>query len=327
MRQRQRGYVLILVLGALALLSLVAASLAAQVDVLRTQAATVKEEFDRERQGLEAWHEALYALIVSPPSPAGWGAVRGDGRPYRTSNGATVEFYDERGFVSVNLIDRAIWHRLLEPFVPDLQGRDAMLDVLMDYTDVDESRRLNGAEASEYEALGLPPPRNDWMLSLIELDRLPGWRDRTEARTGIRPWLTTGFAPGINLNTAPVSLLKRLLPGQTAEAWELFSLHRERQPFISAQGVRAGSGIQVPDEGLAYYAGMRVQVRVRPSEERLGLQYNLMINPAGAFAPWLVSAVEPISGSTKPFLDRNATSVPLALPTAASSPYMGGPQL
>ncbi len=326
MRQSERGYVLILVMGALALLALVASRLAVQVQTLREQAATVQQEFDHERRALEAWHEVLYATMGSAPGPAGWGPLRGDGRRYRTSQGAIVEFLDERGLLSVNLVDRALWHRLLEPMVPDLMERDALLDVLQDYTDVDTARRLNGAEFAEYEALGLPAPRNDWMLSLKELERLPLWRDRWEAIAPLRPWLTTGFAPGLNLNTAPVPLLKRLLPGQTEDAWALFEMSRERQPFLSAQGVRAGSGIAVPDDGLTFYAGMRLQVRIWPAEGRQGLQYNLLLNPAGASAPWLVSAVEPIAGSAPPSLDRDAIPLPLDVSTAASSPSLDSPR-
>lgn len=313
MRPAQRGYVLVVVLAALALMAAVAMRVAGRVDSLRDQAIRAEQQFEQRKRAVETWHTALYAVLTAQPGPAGWDGLRGDGRAYQLPDGSQLRLQDERGLLSLNSVDRLQWLQVLGSLGEGLQGADALLDVLNDYTDTDGARRLNGAEAEEYAALNLPPPRNDWLLSTAELARMPIWRDRAALRGSLAPWLSTGLLTQVNPNTAPTDLLKALYPGQAPEHWTKFELQRETLPFTSNADLNLRTGLVFAEDRHSYYSGLRLSVSIWPSGARQGLQYNLALLPTGQLAPWLVSSVQPVALPSPDHPPHHATPLPLDL--------------
>jgi hypothetical protein len=311
MRRAQQGYVLIIVLAALALMAAVALRVAERVDRLRDQAQNAEQAFAQRKDAVEAWHAALYAVLISQSSPAGWGSLRGDGRLYVLSNGAQLRFQDERGRLSVNVLDRTPWLQVLQAQGENLQSADTLIDVLADYADLDSARRLNGAETDEYRAMNLPPPRNDWLLSTAELARMPQWRERAVLRHSLGPWLTTGLVTQINPNTAPLGLLKALYPGQAEEVWIRFDLLREALPFASKADLLSRTGLLFAEDRHSFYAGLRLSLSVWPAGAKQGLQYNLALLPAGQLAPWLVTSVQPVALPPSAQSPSHVTPLPL----------------
>ena len=172
----QRGYALLLVLGSLAAIAVVAGRFASRVDLLRGQARTMQAYADASVAAAGALAVGQYWVATREAGPLGFGSgaelLRADGTTYTLSNAATVQVQDQRGLIALNTVDLAPLRSLLQ-----LQGvappkADAMIDGLLDYTDTDGLHRLNGAEAPAYEALGRPPPRNDWLLSTHELSQV-----------------------------------------------------------------------------------------------------------------------------------------------------------
>ena len=92
----------------------------------------------------------------------------------------------------------------------------AYMDVLEDYVDADSLRRLNGAEASDYQLQSLPPPRNDWILSTQELARMPGWAQHPDTLQRMLPWLGVHRDKALNPNTAPLPLLMAFVAARGA---------------------------------------------------------------------------------------------------------------
>lgn len=313
--QRQQGYALLLVLGAIALLSLVLAQLAQRVDRLRGQVLAEQEELHQAVSAHGAWSAAMFALNTREPGAAGWGegvqALRGDGRLYKLPDGALISIQDQRGLLSVNMVDRGFWRPLLKSTGLELRDADALLDVLEDYSDNDSAKRLNGAEEAEYRALGLPPPRNDWLLDVEELGRMPIWRERGTLRDQLRPWLTTGVQPVLNPNTASIDLLTRLHPGVPLALWQQFAQTREQRAPIGTDEFRTRIGLNLDPERYVFSVGPQVVVTLYGNGSRRGLQYNLRLLPAGRISPWLVSAVTPVHRTLADPSNQSAT--PLVL--------------
>jgi hypothetical protein len=122
-----------------------------------------------------------------------------------------------------------------------LEQRGRYLDVLADYSDADDLRRLNGAEKSDYVAAGLPPPPNDFPRSRDELRRMLGWQDliaSIEARLGpaaaerFISLFTASRLPGVNLNSAPAPVLSAVTGIVPARVGALLD-QRQLKPFIS----------------------------------------------------------------------------------------------
>ncbi|WP_457325705.1 hypothetical protein, partial [Roseateles sp. P5_E11] len=181
-RQRQGGYVLMLVMASLVLIGFVAARLSQRVDLLRQQAQSVQSYAEGRTQAYSAQALALYWLTTRPFGYAGSGfaneqLLTHDGRLYRTPGGGWVSVQDDRGLLSLNVPNQDLLLPVLTGLGASFEQASRMIAVLEDYVDEDSLRRINGAEAAEYAELGLPPPRNSRLMSVNELARMPVWRD------------------------------------------------------------------------------------------------------------------------------------------------------
>jgi len=106
-----------------------------------------------------------------------WG-IKGDTRRIETSFGPVfVSLQDVSGLVSLSKPDEKIFEQLMGGFnIPPSQAGQ-LLAALEDYTDLDNRRRFQGAEAIQYQQKGLPPPTNQGLRSLSELPRVMGWSE------------------------------------------------------------------------------------------------------------------------------------------------------
>src|SRR5690606_37660447 len=162
------------------------------------------------------------------------GELRLDGTPYRGLGGTAFALQDEAGLFPLLLQTPAALDHFLA-----VQGVDAgdvprLRDALLDYTDLDTLRRLNGAEAREYEADSLPPPPNRQLLLPAELARVSGWARLLEALGARLPDMVSVCCGGaVNLEAAPEALLPTWIPG-CPETCRRVVERRNRQPFGSA---------------------------------------------------------------------------------------------
>lgn len=320
-RAGERGYVMILVLAALALIAVVATRFAQRIDDLRTQAGSLQ---DHARQRLEAGNAlaaALYVVTTRPIGPAGFGSplapeLRADDRPYRLSNGAEVQVQDERGLMPLNAVDREALTRFLRKLGVGVQESGRWIDVLQDYTDTDNLKRLNGAEAQDYEALGLPAPRNDWLLSVRELNRMPLWRDHPDVTAAFERLGSVARQGVLNPNTAPPEVLTALLPLSTPEQIELLDTLRARMPFTSGAAAQRATGLVLDRDHFVFHVGPRLRLTVAAEGSPRALQYNVQLVPGGVQAPWLISEARPAPRTERRDTPDRAIPFPLAVPDA-----------
>jgi hypothetical protein len=205
-----------------------------------------------------------------------------------------VAFQDQQGLLSLNLGRREILSRYLQVLGASPGERDALLDVLDDYIDTDNLRRLNGAEAAQYAQAGLRPPRNDWLLSVHELAQMPGWADRMDwVRVLIRHASVrrSGF---LNPNLMPVELLRATFPGASAEQLVLFDTLRKAGPFSNGSAARLATGLPFNQDDLVFHTSDEIAVVVWGPGMPRALQFQVWLSSGDPSAPWTVTELHAV---------------------------------
>jgi type II secretory pathway component PulK len=321
-RRPQQGYVLIMVLGALTLIALMAARFSQRIDELRQQTATLQAHAQQRLEMGNALAAALYMVNTRALGPGGHGpdlepVLHSDGRVYRLPGGGEVQLQDQRGLMPLNAADRPQLARLLQALGVPQQETDTWVDVLEDYQDTDNLKRLNGAEAREYAALGLPAPRNDWLILVRELNRMPAWRDRPDVIEALERVGSAGRQPVLNPNTAPVELLAALLPSALPEQLELLDTLRRRTPFVSGEAAQRATRLPLDRDEFVFHTGPQLRITVSAASAPRALQYNVTLVPGGAQSPWLISEAHPVLRADRRDTPDRATPFPLAVPEAS----------
>lgn len=258
-----------------------------------------------------------------------------DGRHYRTGEFFTAQLQDSRGLINLNGGVPTLWqNRLLQTFgIGELEG-EALLDVLKDYIDPDNLRRINGAEADDYQALGLPSPRNDILVSPKEIRGMPRWRNwPTLWENGFLDHVTTGTQGSINPNTASWQVLASV-PRITPEAAKALVEIRKTGHLLSL--------VDLIGAGAEQNNYLNLNVALIPSPTTLvthwsthlgwGRRYSITITPFSEYGPWRVDYIDQVPKSAQfprpeqwaqlPGLDRLRLAQQLG--QAASPPMPGG---
>ncbi len=285
----QGGYVLLSVLAALVVLSLVALRLDDRVERWRSERGAWSD-WQAERHTLASAGQSLLAcLLTRPLGPRGFGpepgTLRVDGRAYRLPEGVAFSVQDMRGLVSVAEPLPELLRRFLRARGIAAAEAEAMIDALGDFTDADSLRRLNGAEAPQYEEAGLPPPRNDWLASPYELRRVFGWPAHPALWERATDWASAVRQPWVNPNTAPAEVLQAL-PGATPEGVAALLRVRDERHVPDAAELLAVSGIALADDLPQFYPGIFYRLRLwRPGGVRM-LEYTVMLTLTAPSQPW-----------------------------------------
>lgn len=325
-RYPQQGYVLITVLVALVLLALVATRLDERVADFRDASAQWGRWVQAQADLAGGRDELLFLLATRPLTPLGFAGttlLRVDGRPYRLPSGVWASVQDLRGLISIVSYDPGVMTRFLISQGVPANNAAGLIDKLADYSDLDNLHRLNGAEADDYAAAGLPPPRNDWPLSPYELSLMAGWRDFPALWERASDHFTAVRDGWLNPNTATPSVLAAL-PGATPQAvGALLELREQGFHVDSSAALVELTGIRVPDDPVAFYPGVFYRVRLwRPGDVR-AVEYTLMLAPDARLLPWLILEVRqvlrPTHDDVKPAPPLLEASAPIAAATRAST--------
>ncbi|CAN5741454.1 general secretion pathway protein GspK [soil metagenome] len=206
----EQGLALVIVLWVVALLSIVAASLAFS---MRTET-TLAHDLVAQAQARALAEAGVYRGILELYNPDRLRRWRGDGSPHRIRFGGvaiTVSLQDEAGKIDLNSAQRDLLGTLLRASGIDDERRDALLDAIEDWRDADSLRRLNGAEDQEYEAAGRTYGAKDATFNTVEeLQQVLGMTPRLFKR--LRPALTVhSHSAGIDVQLAPPAVLRALL--------------------------------------------------------------------------------------------------------------------
>jgi hypothetical protein len=316
-----RGMALVMVLGALALITLVAARFAQRIYTLQQQVVLLDEQAQQRLQMRNTLAATLYLASTWSLGPAGFVGdgepeLRADDRPYSLPGGGVVQVQDARGLLSLNAPERrALVPLLVATGIAALEA-DAWVDVLEDYLDTDNLKRLNGAETQDYAALGLPTPRNDFMLSANELQRLPRWRDAPHAVAAVLRWATVTRRSVKNPNTAPIEVMAAWWPQASPQQLQLLRSLRETAPFATGEWAQRATALPTVSDEVIFHVGPELRITIAAGRSGKALQYNVTLVPLGQDAPWLISDLQPVPGAIPRDLTNNAQAFPLAFSAA-----------
>ncbi len=176
--------------------------------------------------------------------------------------GAKVEIrvVGENGLIDINYASPALLQLILEQNGMEKQAVQNMLDILEDFRDVDDLRRLNGAEDDDYEREGLPFGAKDAPFERIEeLQQVLGMTPQLYQTLTRFLTVNSGVA-GINPMLAPRQTLLLLAEGDAAKV----------DAYIQQRDESEGQYVQ-PDFGAAFLDAeqqplYRMQIRVYTDE-------------------------------------------------------------
>jgi hypothetical protein len=246
--RRERGFVLALTLLSLAILAVVLGFLFERTLAELRLAQARNERLEAILGFADTRADVLYRLLTNPMTFAGVGVkpnvIRVDDTLYRGQRGTLVSVQDTRGLFNLNFMPEDRLARLLQALdVPPLEAA-RLVDTLRDYIDEDDLRRLNGAEAAEYAAAALAPPRNAVLLTPLDLRNVLGWPERAQlwGERPIEALVTTAPVIGFNPNTAPLEVLLST-PGITRESAALLLALRKERTLFEPDFMRFGGAV------------------------------------------------------------------------------------
>ena len=268
--------------------------------------------------------ELLFLLATRRLTPLGFAGtplLRVDGRPYRLPSGVWVSVQDLRGLISIVAADPGVMTRfLVAQGVPE---RDAapLLDKLADYNDLDNLRRLNGAEADAYAAAGLPPPRNDWPISPYELSLVLGWREHPTLWGRASDHFTDGARWLAEPEHCATRGCWRPCPGPRLRRCEGCSTFANKA-FTSARRPRCGPHRHPAARRSGGVLSWRFyRLRLWRPEDARAVEYTVMLAPDAPISPWLILETRQVRRPTHDDdkLDPPLLAVAAAVTTAASA--------
>lgn len=290
---RQRGFVLILTLCILAAITIVAAYFGQRVQQSLQLAQLRQVLTDKQIAINNTRSEILFRLCTTRLSQYGLGQPNGeialDDRPY-SNEGTIVQLQDTRGLLNINFASDQQLYAFLGAMQVPVEQRAHLIDTLHDYIDADDLRRLEGAESTEYAALGLPPPRNMPLTSPMELKNIIGWRDMPTLWQDppITELVSVDGVGPMNPNTAPWQVLASL-SGVTPPLAQAVVARRKLGPISIAllEQITGTTLDTFPPTTLAYPSG-NLMVTQRAIGMPWAIRYNIRLTPSSTISPWQI---------------------------------------
>lgn len=173
-------------------------------------------------------------------------------------DGARIEIrvIGENGLIDINYASRPLLQGILTLAGLDEEQTETMLDILEDFRDVDELKRLNGAEDPDYEDEGLAFGAKDAPFERIEeLQQVMGMTPRLYDALS-RFFTVNSGSRGINPMLAPRQTLMLLAEGD-AEKVDAYIKQREDSEGAWVQPSFGGAFIDATQQPL-----YRMQIKV-----------------------------------------------------------------
>ena len=292
---REHGFVLAITLWILTVITIGAAFFAQRVGASIALAQQSQQTTEAMMDLASTRAEILFRLATTRLSVYGLGptlqsAIALDDRPYRGTGDDTVRLQDSAGLINVNFVQPEMLLRLLGQMGVPAENRDVLLDTLNDYTDTDDFRRLNGAEAAEYRARGLLPPPNDFLVTPWQLQNIIGWKEQTTLWKDQRLFeiVTTARVLSFNPNTAPREVLATL-PGSSLENADSLIRLRTVNPFTRLS--QLGSLVdraRMDSDSVFFVPSNTVQLTQESDKIPGALRSQIVLTPQGSRAPWRI---------------------------------------
>jgi len=325
MRTRSRdecGFILPMTLWVIAIIGLIAAVISEWVSQGVENALTVKSQAETELSFANIRNELAFAFARYPYSPRGLEVgervqapttatlsdilnadftsdllIHLDGRAFALESNPDfiIKIQDGRGLINLNIVNNEYLGRLFTALDVDEDLHDLLTDTLLDYRDEDDLSRLSGAEARDYERLGMYPPSNYQLLSPWEAQRIIGWTqaDAFWRRQYDHPIVTTCRSSGFNPNTAPPEVLATYIDGVTIDQTQALLDFREEMPFRNARSIGDAAGAIIRNQPFffSFQPGRCFIIDLINKSTRDQIRFSLTLLPRNPSQPWQIDYV------------------------------------
>lgn len=254
-RGYQRGVAMIVVLWMIMVMMTLAAGL-----LYSTRTETSMVDFARRTAHARALADsATHFTVMQLFLPSKEREIKLGGAPFTWQyDGAKVEIrvIGENGLIDINYASRPLLQGILALAGLEEEEAETLLDALEDFRDVDDLKRLHGAEDNDYKDEGLPFGAKDAPFERIEeLQQVLGMTPRLY--TALTRFLTVNSgARGINPMLAPRQTLMLLAEGD-AEKVDAYIREREEAEGAWVQPSFGGAFIDPSQQPL-----YRIQLKV-----------------------------------------------------------------
>jgi general secretion pathway protein K len=190
--------------------------------------------------------------------------------------------------LNMNTLSELEWRTLLANLLGDFVKADELAQSILDWRDPDDIARVKGGERDDYiKAQLLRLPTNQGFRDVEELLDVKGMTPAIYAL--VSPYLTTMGAAQVNLNSAPVPVL-RVLPGMTDEIVARILAMRSRGSRIASVAevmppTRAGVAQQVQVAMAAQNARTQQQLSARAGVLTSQVQLTMLVRASAAAKP------------------------------------------
>lgn len=320
MKGRNRGFVMVLVLAMLVVLSLLAGGIAAITARLAEQSQQRAQRMQDTVDMASTRATVLYLLSTQRMTLGGltvdrlvsFGSdgvrliqseqdlesslpigteIALDARNYRGIGEARFALQDDYGLFGVNWNPPWMLKRLLDQGNPGdhVPTAETLINRLMDYQDKDNLYRLNSAEADGYRRAGLRPPTNRPLATPMELMRVMGWKEALAflSPAEISDTLTSDNVAVVNVNTAPLRVL-RTIEGVDEDMAKRVVAFRKTQPFLTEVAFFEFLGLPKSAEApIAVYPATSGTLKLWPSHGgQVGLVHWTLTPIENGGRPW-----------------------------------------
>lgn len=305
-----RGFVLAATLWAIAALAVAGAYInaAVQEDIARGIAIKERLQDELDRRATEATLLYLIAtgrashrgLVLETPQRftddptrpvpgRGEGELTYSGEAYAGLGRMRFAIQEESGLVSVNAPRDPKFHAALRGVGVSAASLRWIVPRVQDYTDLDETLTLDGAERHDYRRRQRPPPANWLMTSPTEFKKVLG----IDALVAPGQWvelrrlLTTRGSTGYNFNTMHPMLLKALL-GVGDEAVARVLQAREAAPIRTLKEVATLTGVfpAVDAELVRVSPSPFLRISIWAQGAAMRSVTGISLTPSGRTTPW-----------------------------------------
>ncbi|MDA8123411.1 MAG: type II secretion system protein GspK [Deltaproteobacteria bacterium] len=229
----RRGIAQLVVLWALLLLGVMAMSFAFS---MRTEALAARNSLDSTRAYYQA-RTGINRAVASLSSISLDNVLKAP--PVGKEEDASFEtrIESEGGKIDINFVSEEMLKEVLKNGGLSPEEAESVGDAILDWRDEDDMPGTNGAESAYYASLANPvKPRNGKLRSVDELLSVKGVTPEIFGTLLSRIFTVHGFSASLDINSAPVEVL-RVLPGFTPKAAEAVIAQRRETPFRSAAEV------------------------------------------------------------------------------------------
>lgn len=292
----QSGYVLLLVLWAMVVLSVIASR---SLDLL-TEAQELAVEESSHADVIQSEHNTLshilYLLARQKGQirglPTGMGIINSDGTVYAGSDDILFNIFDQHSLLNVNTLDNRSVEYLLTLLGERLNSRQ-LLAQLGDYRDQDEWPEAGGAERMQYRARGVAGPANHIFRTPGELFLLPVFGEKYAGQ--IPPFVLqqlTSLGTGrVNINGAPLELIEMLAPLYGINLSPISSRREASNPFNGLPEFKRALGLPtswpIDYNQVSFGLSRYVRINIWHKHSASLTEYNV-INTPNKQEPWRI---------------------------------------